>query len=144
MPFKKGYIMSEGVKEKVRQAKLGDKNPMWGKKPPASFAKGHVPWNKGVANENIRGKNHPNWIGDKVTYIGIHAWIARQLGRPNKCDECGNENYKRYHWHNVDGKYERDFKKWVRLCSKCHAHIHKNWLKGDQGKLRFMKKSVQK
>jgi len=67
------------------------------------------------------GERHSRWKGDGVGYRALHAWIERQLGRPNKCSECGKVGYgHQIHWANVSGQYLRDVSDWVRLCSKCH------------------------
>lgn len=68
------------------------------------------------------GSEHPNWIGDKVGYYGVHDWIAKEKGRPMKCSKCGfeSDNPKRIHWANISGKYLRDVSDWVRLCVRCH------------------------
>lgn len=88
----KGYFKhTEKSKEKIRQSKLGNKNPAkrpevaekirqamlanpinyWkGKKrgkmfwlEKFNFSKNCEPWNKGKPYYQIRGKNHPNWKG---------------------------------------------------------------------------------
>lgn len=96
------------------------------------FKAGMVPWNKGRKFPEKSGSNHPNWIGDKVSYVGIHAWIYRNFGQPNECDKCGATEAKRFEWHNLSGDYKRDRNDWERLCSKCHTGVHKNWLKANE------------
>lgn len=63
---------------------------------------------------------NPAWKGDDVGYHGIHKWIARQLGKPMKCDHCGDNSNRKYEWCNKDHKYKRDVKDWIRLCTPCH------------------------
>lgn len=77
------------------------------------------------------GKNHHYWKGDRAGYIPIHAWVARWLGKPDKCEQCGKIKYGRYiQWANRDHQYRRDFKDWMRLCTKCHfAYDIKNGLR---------------
>lgn len=67
-------------------------------------------------------EKHPNWKGDKVGYWALHAWIARNYGKPSKCEKCGTEMAKKYEWANKSGKYLRDIKDWLRLCCSCHHH----------------------
>lgn len=77
----------------------------------------------------MSGDNHWNWIGDDVGYAGIHDWIESVKGKPSKCEQCGKTKAKRFEWHNISHEYLRDENDWVRLCSICHAHQHKNWEK---------------
>ena len=74
-------------------------------------------------------ENNPNWKGDSVTYIGIHAWVVRHLGRPMCCSKCGTTSYHRYEWHNISGEYKRDLSDWVRLCVSCHRKIDNKYNK---------------
>lgn len=55
-----GTLRTDEAKEKYRQSKLGNKNPMFGKEP----------WNKGTTNEVICP--HCNKIGDKVVMSRWH------------------------------------------------------------------------
>lgn len=74
-----------------------------------------------------------HWKGNSVGYSGIHKWIKRKLGKPNKCDRCGIENaVSGYDWANVSGQYKRDITDWIRLCKKCHCAfddlVNKMWI----------------
>ncbi len=77
------------------------------------------------------------WKGDDVSYVGLHKWIYSRLGKAIKCEnpncfyprwsyrEDGTKKRylkspKRYEWANVSGKYLRDLKDFVQLCSSCH------------------------
>lgn len=71
-------------------------------------------------HEGLSGSLNPSWKGDKVGYYGIHAWLYRERGKPRKCEHCGSEKKKKYEWCNVDHKYKRDMKDWMRLCTSCH------------------------
>lgn len=82
--------------------------------------------------EKRSGKNNHNWRGDNVTYGPLHRWIERKLGRGKMCGKCGITGAKKYHWHNINGEYTREFTDWIRLCSHCHMHIHKNWENKDK------------
>ena len=101
--------------------------------------KGRPAWNKGkpapwsIGNQHRKGKSNPNpykrfaktnhnWKGDKVGYYGLHNWVRRQLGSPNKCEHCGVDNLRprQYHWANKSRTYLRDVNDWLRLCVKCH------------------------
>lgn len=102
----------------------GRSNPNYGK----------TPWNKGLQGIHLspesewktgeqREEENYKWKGDKVGYWGIHSFIERKLGKPKKCEICGI-TIGRFHWHNINGKYRRDFADWRRLCPKCHKKEH--------------------
>lgn len=94
-----------------------------------SFKKGSVSPNKGKKLPSIQGEKNPSWKGDKVGYHGIHKWIYRCLGRPNKCMSCGRIKYgKKMHWANIDHKYRREISDWIRMCADCHVQYDKNIL----------------
>jgi hypothetical protein len=78
------------------------------------FLKGH----KGMV-----GDSNPQWLGDKVTYQAVHAWIKTQKGKPNFCEGCGNEEARGYEWANKSGQYKRNIHDWLRLCTLCHRHF---------------------
>lgn len=77
---------------------------------------------KKAIKDSILGNKNIQWKGDKVGYRGLHKWQERQLGKPNHCEFCNNDNLKprQYHWANKSHKYLRDKKDWIRLCVKCH------------------------
>lgn len=54
-------------------------------------------------------------------YRAIHMWIGRKLGKPSKCESCGETSDSiRYDWANTSGEYKKDVSDWKRLCHKCH------------------------
>lgn len=69
-----------------------------------------------------KGERHHNWKGDKVGYKELHAWVARWLGKPSKCEFCKKDGFKgkSIDWANKSGKYLRDLSDWIRLCKPCH------------------------
>lgn len=66
------------------------------------------------------GEDNHKWVGDNISYSGIHGWILRKLGSPNICLHCNTTNAKKYEWANTDHKYKRNLKDWIRLCTSCH------------------------
>lgn len=68
-----------------------------------------------------RGKDSPNWKGDKVGRVALHQWVEQQLGKTRKCEHCGSTKEKIYDWANKSGEYKRDIGDWLRLCRKCHS-----------------------
>ena len=102
----------------------GKNNPMYG----------IAPWNKGKTgvyskntlkkiSEGASGERSSQWVGDNVSYTGLHGWINRQLGKPNWCENCGLTTAKVYDWANISGEYKRDLNDWARLCRRCHMLI---------------------
>jgi hypothetical protein len=66
------------------------------------------------------GEKAWNWKGKNASYNSLHAWIQRQLGKPNYCQSCKTKTAKRFDWANKSGKYKRNLTDWIRLCRKCH------------------------
>ena len=115
----KYWTMSEEGREKIRQSKMGKKNPQYG----------------------LREEKNQHWKGDNVGYHGVHDWLTRQYGQPKKCESCllDDENA-RYEWANTSGKYKRDRKDFMRLCKKCHndydgVNAWQNWKRAKGYKL---------
>lgn len=59
-----------------------------------------------------------NWLGDNVSKRGLHRWVTRQKGKPEKCEECGEE--KQLDLANISQEYKRDLDDWEWLCRRCH------------------------
>lgn len=80
---------------------------------------------------DVSGSKSPSWKGDRVGYYGVHDWIYKIKGSPEKCDICNSTTAKKYHWANKDHKYRRDINDWLRLCVPCHkkhdGHFGKKW-----------------
>jgi len=68
------------------------------------------------------GENNWRWKGDQVGYDALHRWVAKQLGKPNICYNCGlKDTNRQYDWANISGNYIRDLNDWIRLCKSCHV-----------------------
>ena len=67
------------------------------------------------------GAGNPGWLGDDVSYRGLHQWIENNYGKPNKCEglNCSSK-YQMYQWSNVSGNYKRNRDDWQMLCISCH------------------------
>ena len=59
---------------------------------------------------------------ENVGYSGLHMWVRKMLGKPDKCELCRNNKlrHRQYHWASKSRKYKRDLTDWLRLCVKCH------------------------
>lgn len=68
-----------------------------------------------------KDKDSPNWKGNKVGKGGLHSWVKKHLGTPNKCEHCNTTTAKCYDWANKSQTYKRDLTDWIRLCRSCHA-----------------------
>ena len=92
----------------------------------------HKPWNKGKTGiiSTKKGRHYPHlqeenssaWLGDSIGYFGVHEWVIRWKGKPQKCEMCGAEDKKKYEWANIDHKYRRILDDYIRLCTKCHRN----------------------
>lgn len=110
------YIRSPEQIERVRalgkrtgKASKGRKNP-------------HTPeWNAKIG-ERQRGEKNHRWVGDSVSYKGLHDWISKNFEASGTCEFCGRTGLSGMfiNWAAKDGKYTRDRNNWLRLCKKCH------------------------
>ncbi len=74
------------------------------------------------------GEDSHFWLGGNPkprvihNYSGIHQWVRRHFGRPDRCSSCGKDNLygRKIHWANVDGEYTKEKNNWIRLCVPCH------------------------
>lgn len=81
------------------------------------FVKGHPP---------LQSKEtHWKWAGDSVGYSGVHVWVRKELGKPSRCDDCGDTSPRRYEWANISKEYKREVNDWKRLCRPCHHKFDK-------------------
>ncbi len=63
-------------------------------------------------------EKHPEWKGENVGYSGLHYWVKRYKGKPQKCEHCGST--KKIQWANQSGEYKRKLEDWIALCVPCH------------------------
>jgi len=64
------------------------------------------------------GNKNPNWLGESVGKIGLHARIKRNNIIPKFCQGCGKN--KKLDLANKSGNYKTDMSDWLWLCRKCH------------------------
>ncbi len=127
--------MIEGDKERIRKLILRNKS-LKNRKSVSKAMKGRIfseehkhniklsqntPEMKELKSIRTKGKNNPQWKGDKVSYRAIHMWMQNNYG---KADVCEGKDCKRitqyYEWANISGKYKRNIKDWIKLCKSCH------------------------
>jgi len=66
-------------------------------------------------------ENNPAWRGDRVSYSGLHKWVAYHRPATGVCQVCGGEGYTENA--NLSGEYHRDLDDFQELCKPCHiAH----------------------
>lgn len=105
--------------------------------PKTEFKKGSIPWNKGLkgfgrwSKKSMKGSENPSWKGDSVGYFGLHLWVNRHLGKPQKCEFCEKVSG-RFVWANKSKKYKRDMHDWIRLCYSCHHRYDQIWVNRDR------------
>lgn len=120
--------MSEEHKRKISEAHKAKGELHWCKRPEIRESirqtlLGHVQSQETIQKRVVQftGKKHWQWKGARAGYVPIHSWVVRQLGRPDKCEQCGKIGYgHQMHWANLDHAYKRNLTDWVRLCAKCH------------------------
>ena len=113
----KGF--QKGNKLVLRRKKnyVGKNNPMYGVD--RSGEKGAF-WGRKHSEETKKKIGIGNWKGDKVGYSGLHAWVRKELGKPNHCAYCQTTTAKKYEWANISHSYKRELSDWIRLCVSCH------------------------
>lgn len=57
--------------------------------------------------------------------MAIHNWVRRHWGTPKKCEWCGDDSERVYHWANLNKDYNRIREEWARLCVPCHVKFDK-------------------
>ena len=125
------YTVSEETKRKIRKARAKQIITLETRQKQSIANK-----KLGILPPIMYGENHPGWKGDKVQKGALHAWVVKQLGKPEFCEGCGTEEAKRFHWANKTYQYKRDLDDWLRLCPKCHIQYDKAAYK-DSGKKRW-------
>lgn len=80
-------------------------------------------------NENYKktyhyGPKHHGWKGSKVGYRGLHRWLQKELGKPDRCKSCGkiDSRPRMIQWANIDQKYRRILTDYIPLCGSCHKN----------------------
>jgi hypothetical protein len=120
---------ADEVKEKIRQANIGNSNALGYRhneerksKIKAARAKQTItPESRSKAKLKMTGDKHPLWKGEEVGYAALHTWVARHRGKPSECEHCGTDDASKiYEWANIDGEYNRCLDDFIRLCRSCH------------------------
>ena len=65
------------------------------------------------------GQANPLWKGDQAQYQALHLRVATIRGKPQKCEQCGTTEPRRYEWANLTGNYQ-DVMDYRRMCIPCH------------------------
>jgi len=97
-------IFSKETRKKMSEAKMGSKNPMYGK----------------------FGEDHPNWKNGSYTY---QHQKARELYGKDVCDKCGlklkdkasDQKFDLHCWGSEKNMAESN---WTCICRSCHKKIH--------------------
>lgn len=89
---------------------------------------------RGKPNLKNRGSHNGNWVGEKITYNGLHTWVRRHKTLLEICELCRKK--KAYDFANISGAYKRDVNDFVCVCRSCH-------MVGD-GRIKNLKQYKQK
>ena len=93
----------------------------------------------------LRKGANPNWKGSGACYTALHQRVRRQLGIPQKCEECGRADDTLYEWANQSGRYDEpsDYR---RLCVRCHRRQdYRRWLVAAHSQKRgFIKRRTER
>src|SRR5689334_1321062 len=107
----RGVPRPEWVKQKIAKTQTGKRyGPETGKK--ISLAK------KGKPNLKIKGENNGIWVGNNISYFGLHGWVRRNKPKSTFCESCGKQT--KLDIANISGEYKRDIDDFKWLCRRCH------------------------
>jgi len=89
---------------------------------------------KNPDNESLGGQGNENdrngmWVGENISYEGLHAWLSRHKTKTGVCSRCGNKG--KTNFHNISGNYERNVDDYEELCLKCHTTKDQNRIRRD-------------
>ena len=89
-------------------------------------------YGKWIRVSKIRsGSNNYAWKGEKAGYGPKHAWLTKNFGKANKCENrekqvlkfpCKNISTD-YEWSNISGKHLRTKTDYRMLCVSCHRKL---------------------
>lgn len=81
------------------------------------------------------GSSNYAWKGEGVSYGGLHAWVKRQLEKPEACEFCKTIGY--VELANKSQQYKRSLGDWMWLCKSCHFQYDNRdkYLKKNREKL---------
>ena len=108
------------IKKKMRKAKSGENNPMFGrigKKSPI-YGKKNYWFDK-------TGKDHPAYKDGNGLYTNLHTWINRYFLKLRLCEICNlpkyyDERHGKLEWSNKTGKLIKDRNNWQYIHRSCH------------------------
>ncbi len=117
--FNVGKIRSKETRLKMSESRKGIKPSKKTKKLISRILKrmGHKPPTK-------YGKDHQNWVGDKVGYHGVHDWIEKERGKAKylPCERAYDKTCKgSSQWSNISRQYHRNIDDFQVLCVSHHT-----------------------
>lgn len=120
--------LTEETKKKLREMRLGDKNPFYGRKHSeetrikmrlARRDQEYSNETRAKLSSSKLGEKNPMWKGnDSIHNTTLHQWVRDHLPEPELCQMCNR--VPPYDLANITDIYSRDFSNWQYLCRKCH------------------------
>lgn len=125
-----GRIQTEETRKKISESckRVGVGKWMTGTKHTQDQLRKMSQSNKGkhfIKRPDVEGELNQNWKGDSVSYRSLHKWVARKLGKANRCENNPLHKSTRYHWANISHEYKRDLSDWKQMCPSCNCRDRK-------------------
>lgn len=116
---------------KISQTLKGRKKPLRSKEHSQKIAEAHRGKKASLETKQKmsvahKDEKHWAWKGDNASYVSLHHWVRRNLGKAIWCSHCMSTV--NVQWANISHQYKRDLNDWMQLCFKCHAKYDKGTL----------------
>ena len=130
-----GKKHTDEAKEKMRRNYVGVLGKHWKVRDTSLMKKNnaHFWFGKTVATHPQLAKkkeeHSPRWVGNSITYGGVHQWLIRKYGNAKYCENLSCRNkVKTFVWVSFSGDNIRDKDDYLQLCRSCKYFFRKNKL----------------
>lgn len=131
----KGKTMSEEAKKAISLSLQGNQNCKGrvGNNGNSGFHLGHGKLGNSKGSTGKKWKypwSKKKFTRNDATYLEIHRWVYKTLGKATKCEHCGIEaTGRKMNWANKTQQYLKEISDWIQLCPSCHAYYDLNFQK---------------